>query len=667
MNRLSKLSRLVASAKKYRVRLTLGVVCVTLSNLAATVSPLVLKHAIDSLSTFISEQRLLYFGALIVLFAVLEGVFLFLMRRIMIGASRLMEYDLRNDLFAHLLGLSRRYYQNHRTGDIMSRATNDLNAVRMMLGPGIMYSVNTVIRLAIVLFLMLRINVVLTLFALISIPVVALAVRYFGTVIHQRFEKIQETFSEISARVQENLSGVRVIRAFTQEESEIVEFKRLNHEYIHKNLQLIRVWGLFYPVLGFLLGLGGVFVLWYGGREVISGRMTLGEFVAFNAYLGMLTWPMIALGWVINIVERGSASAGRMNQIFDTQPEIFDESVKIKVAQSIPKTEKPAPKKIPSLGGGEGLRSLHRSDSGREAPGWVRPLDHNPPQGPDGPRPSQEGISLPFSFSPQTALPGSVGASKEVSLLPPIKGEIDIRNLSFAYNGQAVLKNINLRIPLGATYAIVGETGSGKSTLVSLLARVHDVTDGEIFIDSVPLQNYSLHALRSSLGYVPQETFLFSETVGENIAFGVDQASPSDVQEAARLANILADVEEFPKQFKTMIGERGITLSGGQQQRTAIARALIRNPRILVLDDALSSVDTATEERILSHLKVVMRDRTSILISHRVSTVKFADQIIVLKGGEIVERGTHEELTTRDGYYADLYQKQLLEEELTES
>jgi len=630
MNRLSKLSRLVASAKKYQVRLTLGVVCVTLSNLAATVSPMVLKHAVDSLSTFISEERLLYFGGLIVLFAVLEGVFLFLMRRIMIGASRLMEYDLRNDLFAHLLGLSRRYYQNHRTGDIMSRATNDLNAVRMMLGPGIMYSVNTVIRLAIVLFLMLRINVALTLFALMSIPAVAFAVRYFGTLIHHRFEKIQEAFSEISARVQENLSGVRVIKAFTQEESEISEFKRLNQEYIQKNLQLIRVWGLFYPVLGFLLGLGGVFVLWYGGREVIGGRMTLGDFVAFNAYLGMLTWPMIALGWVINIVERGSASAGRMNQIFDTQAEIFDESVKVRVTES-------APTKVPSIEG------VALSDSGREAPGWVNPIHHNPPQGADGPRPSQEGISR------------------------QIRGEIDIRNLSFAYNGQAVLKNINLRIPLGATYAIVGETGSGKSTLVSLLARVHDVTEGEILIDGVPLRKYSLHALRSSLGYVPQETFLFSEKISDNIAFGVDQASPSDIQEAARLANILHDVEEFPKQFDTMIGERGITLSGGQQQRTAIARALIRNPQILVLDDALSSVDTATEERILSHLKVVMRDRTSILISHRVSTVKFADQIIVLKGGEIVERGTHDELAARDGYYADLYQKQLLEEELTES
>jgi ATP-binding cassette subfamily B multidrug efflux pump len=614
MKKITSLSRLLGYLQKYQTRLILGGVCVTLSNLAATISPLVLKYAIDSLGQVISPERLLFFSALIVLFAVVEGIFLFLMRRIMIGVSRYLEYDLRNDLFAHLLGLSRRYYQNHKTGDIMSRVTNDLNAVRMMLGPGIMYSVNTVIRMAIVLLLMLRINTVLTLFALISVPVVALAVKYFGAIIHERFERIQEAFSEISARVQENLSGVRVIKAFTQEQSEIEQFKQLNQEYIRKNLQLIRIWGTFYPMLGTLLGLGGVFVLWYGGREVIAGHITLGDFVAFSAYLGMLTWPMIALGWVINIVQRGSASMDRVSEILDSPPEIIDDSIRIRPEVSV-----------------HPIRSRIMS-----------------------PQTSLAKVGLP------TGLPNA-------PLHTEIRGEIEIKNLTFAYNGVPVLKNINLRIPPGDTYAIVGETGSGKSSLVNLLARVYEVTDGEILIDGRRIQDYPLHTLRSSIGYVPQETFLFSDTIADNIAFGVEHPSPADVREAARLAHILSDIEEFPKQFETLIGERGVTLSGGQQQRTAIARALIRNPRILVLDDALSSVDTQTEERILSALKVIMRDRTSLLISHRVSTVRFADQIIVLKEGSIVERGTHDELVQLDGYYADLYQKQLLEEELTRS
>jgi ATP-binding cassette, subfamily B, multidrug efflux pump len=602
MKKLVKLSRLHAYVAKYRGRLLLGTLCVSLSNLAAVASPQFLKYAIDSLGKSISEEKLVFYSLMIVLFAVLEGVFLFLMRKIMIGVSRYLEYDLRNALFAHFLSLSRRYYQDHKTGDLMSRATNDMNAVRMLLGPGIMYSVNTIIGIIVVLFFMLRINRMLTLFALVTIPVVSLAVRYFGAKIHQRFEKIQAAFSEMSARVQENLAGVRVIRAFTQEEAEIEEFKRLNQEFVGKNLQLIRTWGMFYPMLGTLFGVGGVFVLWFGGREVMAGHITLGDFVAFNAYLGMLAWPMIALGWVINIMERGSASMGRINEIFDSQPEIEDRSVLVQ----------------------------HTS---------LAPQKH-----------SLSDLS-----------------SQELAPAREIRGEVEFRNLSFGFNGSLVLKGINLRIPAGSTFSIVGETGSGKSSLVNLLARVYDFDEGEILIDGLPIKDYPLKTLRSQIAYVPQETFLFSETLRENIAFGVEQTSSEAVHQAARLSQILPDVEEFPRKFETVIGERGITLSGGQQQRTAIARALIRNPRILILDDALSSVDTYTEERILTALKQVMRERTSILISHRISTVKFADQIVVLRGGAIVERGTHEELLRQQGYYADLYQKQLLEEELAET
>ena len=513
-NRTKTLTRLIPSLRKYRLQLVVGFICVILSNTAAIVSPLLLKYAIDSLKLPSASGHLLSYSLLIVGFAFLEGVFLFLMRKIMIGASRYIEYDLRNDLFAHLLGLSRRYYQQHKTGDIMSRATNDMNAVRMLLGPGIMYSANTAVRMVVVLFLMLKISLPLTLFALVTIPTVSLAVRYFGALIHRRFEKIQEAFSEISARVQENLAGIRVIKAFTQESSEIEQFKRLNEAYIQKNLQLIRIWGTFYPLLGALLGMGGVFVLWFGGRQVIAGRITLGDFVAFNAYLGMLTWPMIALGWVINIMERGSASMGRINQIFEASPEIFDRSVQI----------------VP----GQETRLITTTHS--------ESLRVSPPSGNGDQSKERAGLA------PQ-------GTAVEAGLL----GEIEFRNVTFAYNGSPVLRNINMYIPPGATFAIVGETGSGKSSLVNLIARVYDLTDGELLIDGRPIRQYPLKVLRSNIGYVPQETFLFSQTIHENIAFGVGDVTELRVAEAARLAHILPDVEEFPRRFQTFVGERGIT------------------------------------------------------------------------------------------------------------
>ncbi|MEW5977582.1 MAG: ABC transporter ATP-binding protein [Acidobacteriota bacterium] len=659
MRKLETLLTLSRYVQPYRLRLAIGFGCVTLSNLAAIASPWLLKLAIDRLGQSVSEERLLFFAVLIVLFATLEGLFLFLMRRIMIGVSRYIEYDLRNDLFAHLLGLSRRYYQHHRTGDIMSRATNDMNAVRMLLGPGIMYSANTIIRLAVVLTLMLRISVQLTIFTMVAVPAVSFAVRYFGALIHERFERIQEAFSEISSRVQENLSGVRVIKAFTQENSEIAEFKRLNQQYIRKNLELVRLWGLFYPLLGTLLALGGVFVLWFGGRQVIAGKISLGDFVAFNAYLGLLTWPMIALGWVINIVERGTASLGRMNQIFDAKPEVADRSLALLPVPFI----RQSPAEEPFRVGQEREEEPHERLGAGPSPTATVPLLSE----------GQGEASKIWAVPPPDG-DGALRRRSEHSLRPSsstvphaIRGEIEFRAVSFSYNASRVLHDINLIIPAGATFALVGETGSGKTTTVNLLARLYDVTEGEILIDGRPLQSYPLGFLRASLAYVPQESFLFSESIRENIAFGVESAGEEEIRMAAGLSEILPDIVEFPRGLDTLVGERGITLSGGQQQRTAIARALIRSPRILVLDDALSSVDTLTEERILGSLGTVMRGRTCLLISHRVSTVKFADRIVVLRRGRIIEQGAHQELLRRGGYYAELYQKQLLEQELEET
>ncbi|MGI8812285.1 MAG: ABC transporter ATP-binding protein [Pyrinomonadaceae bacterium] len=612
---MEQLRKFVRYFKPYKWYIISGILFILVSMLFGLMVPYLVGAAVDDLAAGVTWQKVIYYPAAILGVNLISGIFLFLQRRFLINASRHIEYDMREEFYASLVGQPVEFFYNTRVGDLMARATNDLAAIRQIVGPMILYSFQAIFALAITLPILLNISVKLTLLLLIPMPLVSLTVKILGEQVHKRFEKIQEFFSDITARTQENLTGVRVVRAYAQEDSEIEEFQILNREYASRNIQLVKFAAAMRPLLFFFIGLGFVIIVAVGVPMAVRGEITAGNFTSFILYLQRMIWYLIALGYVVNLYQRGTASLKRFNAILETEPTIRDEP--------------------------------------------------------------------------------------EAREQPAIRGAIEFRDLEFAYNGKAVLTDINITIREGETVAFVGKTGSGKSTLMSLVPRLLEAPKGSVLVDGIPIRHYKLSQLRRAIGFVPQETFLFSDTLAENIAFGVNDFSPpsrrdaelengkgsengtvnSDtvsslasaslrvrgeisVERAAAIAGLADDIEEFPGRYEQLVGERGITLSGGQKQRTAIARAVMRDPRILILDDSLSAVDTYTEETILRNLREIRQSRTTLIVSHRISTIRDADMICVLHEGRITERGTHDELLLAGGEYADLYQRQLLEEEL---